>query len=108
MGKRQIRTQEKHSEGRRSPYRSELLEGQDESSGLFAWEKRRLGDDSDCFVGILLQGFFSAEEGIHESTSSKGTDPVSGLRDIVFHGVFSLPLFGGLSYNAIYDKNYAK
>ena len=34
--------------------------------------------------------------------------PVSGLRDIVFHGVFSLPLFGGLSYNAIYDKNYAK
>ncbi len=65
MGKRQIRSQEKHSEGRRSPYRSELLEGQDESSGLFAWEKRRLGDDSDCFFTILLQGgdFFSAEEG---------------------------------------------
>lgn len=80
MGKRQIRSQEKHSEGRRSPYRSEFLEGQDESSGLFAWEKRRLGDDSDCFVAILLQGFFSAEGGIHESTSSKGTDPVSGLR----------------------------
>lgn len=31
-----------------------------------------------------------------------------GLRDTAFHGVFSLPLFGGLSYNAIYDKNYAK
>lgn len=39
MGKRQIRSQEKHSEGRKIPYRSELLEGQDESSGLFAWEK---------------------------------------------------------------------
>lgn len=63
MGKRQIRSQEKHSEGRKVPYRSELLEGQDESSGLFAWEKRRLGDDSDCFFAILLQGFFSAEEG---------------------------------------------
>ncbi len=54
MGKRQIRSQEKHSEGRRSPYRSELLEGQDESSGLFAWESRRQGDDSDCFFAILL------------------------------------------------------
>lgn len=108
MGKRQIRSQEKHSEGRKIPYRSEFLEGQDESSGLLAWEKRRLGDDSDCFVAILLQGFSLRKRGIHESTSSKGTDPVSGLRDIVFHGVFSLPLFGGLSYNAIYDKNYAK
>lgn len=39
MGKRQIRSQEKHSEGRKIPYRSEFLEGQDESSGLFAWEK---------------------------------------------------------------------
>ena len=35
-------------------------------------------------------------------------DPVSGLSDTVFHGVFTLPLLGGLSYNAIYDKNYAK
>ena len=109
MGKRQIRSQEKHSEGRKVPYRSEFLEGQDESSGLFAWESRRQGDDSECFFPILLQGFFSAEEGgIHESTSSRGTDPVSGLRYTAFHGVFSLPLFGGLSYNAIYDKNYAK
>lgn len=57
MGKRQIRSQEKHSEGRRIPYRSELLEGQDESSGLFAWESRGQGDD--------------AEEGMHESTSSR-------------------------------------
>lgn len=63
MGKRQIRSQEKHSEGRKVPYRSELLEGQDESSGLFAWESRRLGDDSECFFPILLQVFFSAEEG---------------------------------------------
>ena len=31
-----------------------------------------------------------------------------GLWDTVFHGVFTLPLLGGLSYNAIYDKNYAK
>lgn len=43
-----------------------------------------------------------------EIEQRRRTDPVSGLRDIVFHGVFSLPLFGGLSYNAIYDKNYAK
>ena len=57
MGKRQIRSQEKHSEERKIPYRSELLEGQDESSGLFAWGKRRQGDD--------------AEEGMHESTSSR-------------------------------------
>lgn len=63
MGKRQIRSQEKHSEGRKIPYQSELLEGQDESSGLFAWGKRRLGDDSDCFFAILLQGLFSVEEG---------------------------------------------
>lgn len=52
MGKRQIRSQEKHSEGRKIPYRSELLEGQDEGPGLFAWEKRRLGDDSGCFFVI--------------------------------------------------------
>ena len=56
MGKRQIRSQEKHSEGRKIPYPSEFLEGQDESPGLFAWGKRRLGDDSDCFFPILLQG----------------------------------------------------
>ncbi len=43
MGKRQIRSQEKHSEGRKIPYRSELLEGQDESSGLFAWGKHKTG-----------------------------------------------------------------
>lgn len=87
MGKRQIRLQEKHSEGRKILYRSELLEGQDEGSGLFAWESRRQGDDSDCFFAILLQGrdFFSAEEGTHESSSSRGTDPVSGLRDTAFH-----------------------
>ena len=35
-------------------------------------------------------------------------DPVSGPRDTAFHSLFSLPLFGGLSYNAIYDKNYEK
>lgn len=72
MGKRQIRSQEKHSEGRKIPYRSELLEGQDESSGLFAWESRRQGDDSDCFFAILLQGgiFSLRKRGIHESTSS--------------------------------------
>lgn len=105
MGKRQIRLQEKHFEGRKSPYRSEFLEGQDESSGLFAWEKRRQGDDSGCFLAILLQGFFSAEEG----ESMRVPYAVKcGLRDTAFHGVFSLPLFGGLSYNAIYDKNYAK
>ncbi len=52
MGKRQIRSQEKHSEGWRIPYRSELLEGQDESSGLFAWESRRQGDNRDCFFAI--------------------------------------------------------
>lgn len=63
MGKRQIRSQEKHSEERKIPYRSELLEGQDESSGLFAWGKRRQGDDSDCFFAILLQVFFYVEEG---------------------------------------------
>lgn len=57
MGKRQIRSQEKHSEGRKSPYRSELLEGQDESSGLFAWEKRRQGDDSDCFLSLMANAF---------------------------------------------------
>ena len=62
-----------------------------------------------AFFAILLQVFFSAEEGgIHESTSSRGRDPVSGSRDTAFHGVFFLPLLGGLSYNAIYDKNYAK
>lgn len=63
MGKRQIRSQEKHSEERKILYRSELLEGQDKSSGLFAWGKRRLGEDSGCFLAILLQVFFSAEEG---------------------------------------------
>lgn len=52
MGKRQIRSQEKHSEGRKISYRSELLEGQDESSGLFAWESIRQGDDGDCFFVI--------------------------------------------------------
>ena len=57
MGKRQIRSQEKHSEGRKIPYRSEFLEGQDESSGLLAWESIRQGGD--------------AEEGRHESTSSR-------------------------------------
>ena len=57
MGKRQIRSQEKHSEGRKIPYRSELLEGQDEGPGLFAWESIRQGDD--------------AEEGMYESTSSR-------------------------------------
>lgn len=57
MGKRQIRSQEKHSEGRKIPYRSELLEGQDESSGLFAWEKRRLGDDSGCFLSLMANAF---------------------------------------------------
>lgn len=57
MGKRQIRSQEKHSEGRKIPYRSELLEGQDESAGLFAWGSIRQGGD--------------AEEGMHESTSSR-------------------------------------
>ena len=35
-------------------------------------------------------------------------DPVSGPRDTAFHSLLALPLFGGLSYNAIYDKNYAK
>lgn len=108
MGKRQIRSQEKHSEGRKIPYRSELLEGQDESSGLFAWEKRGLGDDSDCFLPFFCKFFSLRKRGIHESTSSRGTDPVSGLRDTAFHCVFSLPLFVCLSYNAIYDKNYAK
>ena len=105
MGKRQIRSQEKHSEGRKIPYRSEFLEGQDESSGLFAWEKRRLRDDSGYFWAILLQGFFSAEEGGYMRVPYAVK---CGLRDTAFHGVFSLPLFGGLSYNAIYDKNYAK
>lgn len=52
MGKRQIRSQEKHSEGRKIPYRSELLEGQDEGPGLFAWESRRQGDNRDCFFAI--------------------------------------------------------
>ncbi len=60
MGKRQIRSQEKHSEGRKSPYRSELLEGQDESSGLFAWEKEDREMTATAFFAILLQGFFSA------------------------------------------------
>lgn len=96
MGKRQIRSQEKHSEGRKIPYRSEFLEGQDESSGLFAWKKRRQGDDSGCFLAILLQVFFSAEEG----GSMRVPYAVKcGLWDTAFHGVFSLPLFGGLSYN---------
>ena len=54
MGKRQIRSQEKHSEERKILYRSELLEGQDKSSGLFAWESRRQGDNRDCFFAILL------------------------------------------------------
>lgn len=57
MGKRQIRSQEKHSEGRRIPYRSEFLEGQDESSGLFAWESRRQGDGSDCFLPLTANAF---------------------------------------------------
>ena len=57
MGKRQIRSQEKHSEGRKIPYRSEFFEGQDESSGLFAWEKRRQGDDSDCFLPLMANAF---------------------------------------------------
>lgn len=61
-----------------------------------------------ALLPFFCKVFSLRKRGIHESTSSKGTDPVSGLRDIVFHGVFSLPLFGGLSYNAIYDKNYAK
>lgn len=57
MGKRQIRSQEKHSEGWRIPYRSELLEGQDESSGLFAWESRRQGDNRDCFLPLMANAF---------------------------------------------------
>lgn len=63
MGKRQIRSQEKHSEGRKIPYRSELLEGQDESSGLFAWESRRQGDDSDCFFCHSFVRFFLCGRG---------------------------------------------
>lgn len=43
MGKRQIRSQEKHSEGRKIPYRSEFLEGQDESPGLFCVGKKKTG-----------------------------------------------------------------
>lgn len=60
------------------------------------------------YFPFLCEGeaFSPAEKG--EIEQRRRTDPVSGLRDIVFHGVFSLPLFGGLSYNAIYDKNYAK
>lgn len=54
MGKRQIRSQEKHSEGRKIPYPSEFLEGRDESPGLFAWESIREGDGSDGFFSILL------------------------------------------------------
>lgn len=57
MGKRQIRSQEKHSEGRKIPYRSELLKGQDEGPGLFAWEKRRQGDGSDCFLPLMANAF---------------------------------------------------
>ena len=57
MGKRQIRSQEKHSEGRKIPYQSELLEGQDEGSGLLALEKRRQGDDSDCFLSLMANAF---------------------------------------------------
>ena len=56
MGKRQIRSQEKHSEGRKIPYPSEFLEGRDESPGLFAWESIREGDGSDGFFSILLRG----------------------------------------------------
>lgn len=39
MGKRQIRSQEKHSEERKIPYRSELLEGQDEKVLAFLRRK---------------------------------------------------------------------
>lgn len=56
MGKRQIRSQEKHSEGRKIPYPSEFLEGRDESPGLFAWESIREGDGSDGFFPFFCEG----------------------------------------------------
>lgn len=63
---------------------------------------------ANAFFPFFCKVFSLRKRGIHESTSSRGTDPVSGLWDTAFHGVFALPLLGGLSYNAIYDKNYAK
>ena len=57
MGKRQIRSQEKHSEGRKIPYRSELLEGQDESSGLFAWEKEDWEMTATAFLPLMVNAF---------------------------------------------------
>lgn len=57
MGKRQIRSQEKHSEGRKIPYRSELLEGQDESSGLFAWEKEDWEMTAAAFLSLMANAF---------------------------------------------------
>lgn len=60
------------------------------------------------YFPFLCEGGSIFPCGKGEIERRRRTDPVSGLRDIVFHGVFSLPLLGGLSYNAIYDKNYAK
>lgn len=57
MGKRQIRSQEKHSEGRKIPYRSEFLEGQDE--GL-AFLRRRAEDremSATVFLSLMANAF---------------------------------------------------
>lgn len=72
MGKRQIRSQEKHSEGRKVPYRSEFLEGQDESSGLFAWGKKDWEMTATAFLPFFCKVFSLRKRGIHESTLSKG------------------------------------
>ena len=69
-------------------------------------EDREMGV-TDYFPFLCEGGsIFPCGKGLIEQR--RGTDPVSGLRDTAFHGVFSLPLLGGLSYNAIYDKNYEK
>lgn len=43
MGKRQIRSQEKHSEGRKIPYQAKIREGQDEKFWPFCVGKQKAG-----------------------------------------------------------------
>lgn len=70
MGKRQIRSQEKHSEGRKIPYRSEFLEGQDEGLAFLRGKKEDWEMTAVAFLPFFCKVFSLRKRGIHESTSS--------------------------------------
>ena len=62
--------------------------------------RRYVANDFLNLIALLLRGEIEERR--------RRTDPVSGSWDTAFHSLLSLPLLGGLSYNAICDKNYAK